>query len=37
MSITEGDEHEYMGMVFRYLRNDKDVEFDMRHRLEEAL
>ena len=37
MSVTEGDEHEYVGMVFRYLRNEKAVEFDMRHHLEEAL
>ena len=37
MSVVEGDEHEYVGMVFRYLRNDKAVEFDMCHRLEEAL
>ena len=37
MSVVEGDEHEYVGMVFRYLRNDKAVEFDMRHHLEEAL
>ena len=35
--VTEGDEHKYVGMVFKYLMNDKAVEFDMRHRLEEAL
>ena len=37
MSVTEGDDHEYVGMIFRYLRNEKAVEFDMRHHLEEAL
>ena len=37
ISVIEGDEYEYMGMVFRYLRNKKVVEFDMRHHLEEAL
>ena len=36
-AATHGNRHEYFGMDFEYLRNEKVVQFCMKHHLEEAL
>ena len=37
MTVTHGNIHEYVGMDFEYLRNERAVQFCMKHYLEEAL
>ena len=37
MTVTHGNRHEYVSMDFEYLRNERAVQFCMKHDLEEAL